>query len=233
MLNFQPWDKLLNQYVDSQGLVNYQAWKEQSPQKLTDWLQQLSLINLKEDNDPNQQLALWLNLYNALTIAQVLKNYPIKSILPKFLGIPNWVALGVFFSRPIYSINKRRYSLNNIEHDILRREFQEPRLHFALVCASVGCPLLRNEAYLGERIQTQLDEDARRFINNPTKVVYDTHSKILYCSQIFKWYRPDFLKVADSLPEYIKTYLAPGLELNAATPIRYLDYNWNLNQRIS
>ena len=233
MLNFEPWDKLLNQYVDCQGLVNYQAWKTQSTQKLTDWLQELSQINPEQYHDPNQQLALWLNLYNALVIAQVLKNYPIKSILPKFLGIPNWIAFLAFFSRPVYSINQRLYSLNNIEHGILRRKFQEPRLHFALVCAAVGCPLLRNEAYVGDRLQTQLDEDARRFINNQNKVLYDTHSKILYCSQIFKWYRQDFLKVADSIPDYLKTYLSPAPEFDAATPIRYLDYNWNLNQRIS
>ena len=233
MVNFQPWDKLLNQYVDGQGLVNYRAWKEQSHQKLTNWLQELSQINPNQYNQPNQQLAFWINLYNALTIAQVLKNYPLKSILPKFLGIPNWLALGAFFSWSVYSINKRRYSLNNIEHNILRQQFQEPRLHFALVCASIGCPLLRNEAYRADRLQTQLDEDARRFINNPHKVLYDSHSKILYCSQIFKWYRQDFLKVADSIPDYLKTYLSRELELDADTPIRYLDYNWNLNERIS
>ncbi len=231
MLNLEPWDKLLNQYVDCQGLINYQAWKTQSTQKLTDWLQELSQINPEQDRDLDQQLALWLNLYNALVIAQVLKNYPLKSILPKFLGIPNWIAFLAFFSRPVYSINQRLYSLNNIEHGILRRKFQEPRLHFALVCAAIGCPLLRNEAYIGDRLQTQLDEDARRFINNQTKVFYDTQSQILYCSKIFKWYRQDFLKVANSIPDYIKTYLSPALELDAATPIRYLDYNWNLNQQ--
>ena len=231
MLNFEPWDKLLNQYVDCQGLVNYRAWNAQSTQKLTDWLQALSQINPEQYHAPNQQLALWLNLYNALVIAQVLKNYPIKSILPKFLGIPNWIAFLAFFSRPVYSINQRLYSLNNIEHGILRRKFQEPRLHFALVCAAVGCPLLRHEAYVGDRLQTQLDEDARRFINNQNKVLYDAHSKILYCSQIFKWYRQDFLKGADSIPDYLKTYLSPAPEINAATPIRYLDYNWNLNQQ--
>jgi hypothetical protein len=231
MLNFQPWDQLLNQYVDSLGFINYHAWKAESTQKLTNWLQELSQIN-PEQYHLNQKLALWLNLYNALVIAQVLKKYPIKSILPQFLGIPNWVAFLAFFSRPVYSINKHYYSLNNIEHNILRK-FQEPRLHFALVCASVGCPLLRNEAYRGDRLESQLDEDARRFINNQNKVVYDPQSKILYCSKIFKWYRQDFLQVADSIPDYLKTYLSFPLELDSATPIRYLDYNWNLNEQIS
>lgn len=232
MFNFQPWNELLNQYVDCQGLVNYKDWKAQSTQKLIDWLTEISQINLQQSDDPEEQLALWINLYNALVIAEVLKKYPLKSILPKFLGIPNWISFFAFFSSPVFDAHQRFYSLNNIEHDILRPQFQDPRLHFALVCASMGCPLLRNEAYMGDRIQTQLDEDARRFINNRNKLFYDNESKILYCSQIFKWYRSDFLKVADSIPDYIKTYLSSPLELDKNTPIRYLKYDWYLNQQI-
>ena len=233
MLNFQPWSELLNQYVDSQGLVDYRAWKTQSSQKLTNWLQELSQIDLEQLSDPKQQLAFWLNLYNALVIAQVLKNYPIKSILPKFLGITNWLAFLAFFSRPVYSIGQRRYSLNDIEHNILRRQFSTPCIHFALVCASVGCPLLRNEAYRPEHLNTQLDEDAQRFICNFSKVSYNTEEQILYCSKIFKWYKQDFLKVSPSIPEYIQTYLSLEVPLNASSPIKYLDYDWSLNQRIS
>jgi hypothetical protein len=233
VLNFQPWDELLHQYVDSSGRVNYQAWKVESIEKLTHWLEQLSRINPEHYSNPNQQLALWINLYNALTIIQVLKHYPIDSILPKFLGIPNWLAFWRFFSRSVYSLNGKSYSLNRIEHKILRPRFQEPRIHFALVCASVGCPLLRQEAYLPERISTQLDEDARRFINNPAKVRYDSESEILYCSQIFKWYKQDFLQTANSIPEYIGTYLSFPVQINDSTPISYLDYDWSLNHRIS
>jgi hypothetical protein len=235
MPDFQPWSELLNQYVDSQGLVNYRAWKTQSTQKLNNWLKELSQTDLEQLqlSDPNQQLALWLNLYNALVIAKVLNNYPIKSILPKFLGIPNWFAFGTFFFRPIYSIDQHRYSLNNIEHDILRRQFSTPCIHFALVCASVGCPLLRNEAYSHDRLETQLDEDAKRFIHNTDKVYYNTEEQTLYCSKIFKWYKQDFLKVSQSIPEYIQTYLSLDIPLTAHTPIKYLDYDWSLNQRIS
>ena len=230
MLDFQPWDELLKQYVNDRGLVDYRTW-EQSPQKLTDWLQTVSQVN-PELLDSNQQLALWLNLYNALTIARVLRKYPIDSILPKFLGIPNWLAFWWFFSRPVYTINSDSYSLSNIEHDILRPQFKEPRIHFALVCASMGCPLLRNEAYWSDRVLTQLDEDARRFINNPDKVYYNSKTQTLYCSKIFKWYKKDFLTLANSVPEYIQNYLV-DTSLNAATPVEYLDYSWKLNQRIS
>ena len=229
---FQPWDELLRRYVDERGLVNYRAWKQQSVLKLTDWLQELSLIDPAQLS-PDEQIALWLNLYNALTIASVLKRYPTESILPKFMGIPNWLAFIAFFARPVYVINQRRYSLSNIEHDILRAKFNEPRIHFALVCASIGCPLLRNEAYTGDRLQTQLHDDATRFINNPDKVYYLPEEQTLYCSKIFKWYKKDFLEVSSSIPEYIQTYWASDISLNASTPIKYLDYDWSLNQRIS
>ena len=226
---FQPWDELLHQYVSDRGLVDYQAWKQST--QLTDWLEELSHID-PQRLSADRQLALWLNLYNALTIKQILDRYPIKSILPKFLGISNWLAFFAFFSRPIYTLNRQRYSLSKIEHDILRQQKCEPRIHFALVCASIGCPLLRNEAYTADRVRIQLDDDAKRFINNPDKVYYDAKQEVLYCSKIFKWYGKDFLKVADSIPEYIQTYLAPKVALNASTPIKYLDYDWSLNRQI-
>jgi hypothetical protein len=233
MLNFEPWNEMLHQYVDSEGRVDYQTWKQESMQKLQQWLDQSSAINLQEYPDPNQQLAFWLNLYNALVIAQVLRVYPIPSIRPQIWGIPNWIAFLRFFSRPVYCLSDRRYSLNQIEHGTIRPQFNDPRIHFALVCAAAGCPLLRNEAYLPDAVQVQLEADASRFINNSAKVRYDTETETLYCSRIFKWYRQDFLKVSASIPAYIQTYLSPNIALSAAPSVRYLDYDWRLNQRIS
>ena len=206
--------------------------RSRSRQKLTDWLQELSEINLESLN-PKQQLALWLNLYNALVIQQVLQNYPLKSILPIFLGIPNWLAFWRFFSRRVYTIDGNRYSLNNIEHDVIRSQFSDPRIHFALVCAAMGCPLLRNEAYQSDRLEAQLEEDAKRFINNSDKVYYDSGDQVLYCSKIFKWYEQDFIQVSESIAEYIQTYSTKDIPLNKSVTIKYLDYDWNLNQRIS
>ncbi len=228
MLNFQPYEELLNLYVDNQGKINYQTWKMRSSDRLNQWLEELSLIDLQKYSD-DKQLALWINLYNALVIAEILKIYPIESIFPKFLGIADPIAFFLFFSRPVY----RGYSLNNIEHDIIRSRFRDPRIHFALVCAALGCPILRNEAYSPENLQFQLDEDAKRFINNPEKVSYDTDNKTLYCSKIFKWYERDFLEIANSIPEYIQTYLSPDIPLKASYTVKYLDYDWRLNQRIS
>lgn len=233
MIDFHPWDALLRQYVDERGRVDYQAWQQEKPQAIFEWISSLDKCNINLDERSNLQLALWLNLYNAFTISTILESYPIDSILPKIFGIPNWLAFLLFFSSRKYLFLGRRYSLGEIERDILQKKFQEPRIHFAIVCASLGCPLLRNGAYLPDRVQEQLDEDASRFINNPDKVSYDSESGTVYCSKIFKWYRQDFLKVSPSVQEYIRSYLETDLPLTASTPIRYLYYDWNLNQRIS
>lgn len=230
MIDFDPWDQMLQQYVDLQGRVDYRAWQAAAAQ-LKDWLRDLSKQNLAEYTAEDQQLAFWINLYNALVIDQVLEIYPIRSIRPVVWGIPNWLSFLRFFQQPVYQMQEQVYTLNRIEHDILRPQFCEPRIHFALVCAAVGCPLLRNGAYYPDRVQTQLEEDAKRFINNPDKVRYD--SSQLYCSKIFQWYQQDFIRNAGSIPQYIQKYLSPGVPLSATTRIRYLDYDWSLNQRIS
>ena len=230
MFNFAPWDTLLHQYVDTQGRVNYSRWKQEQPQAINQWLKNLEPQNHLSNLNPDEALALWINLYNAFTISAILENYPIRSIQPKILGIPNWIAFLGFFLKPAYSFAGKHYSLNQIEHGILRREFREPRIHFALVCASIGCPLLRNSAYEPAQVRQQLEEDASRFINNPHKVRYDAQTGRLYCSKIFKWYQKDFLQVSPSIPEYIRSYLQIEVPIDASTPISYLHYDWNLNQ---
>ncbi|MGB3206996.1 MAG: DUF547 domain-containing protein [Crinalium sp.] len=234
MIDFAVWDSLLQQYVDELGRVDYHAWKTQQPQTLANWLSTLeSFDDITPELTHNQQLALWINLYNAFTISTILERYPLASIRPVVLGIPNWVAFLWFFQRRVYRFSNQTYSLGQIENQKLRSQLQEPRIHFALVCASIGCPLLRNEAYVPEKVIEQLESDAERFINNPDKVRYDAQTQTLYCSKILKWYRQDFLKVADSIPDYIRSYLKPNAPLSASTSIVYLDYDWSLNQRIS
>lgn len=228
------WDTLLKKYVNEQGRVNYVAWKRDEPEVLTNWLSSIATLQINENagaSNINEQLALWVNLYNAFTVATILEKYPIKSVLPRVLGIPNWLGFLWFFQRQIYVVGGKKYSLAEIENKILREKLQEPRIHFAIVCASIGCPLLRAGAYYPDQVLSQLDNDARRFINNPDKVKYDAANNILYCSKIFKWYRQDFLQVAPSIPEYIRSYLNTELPLTASTSVKYLYYDWNLNQQ--
>jgi hypothetical protein len=179
------------------------------------------------DLPPEEHLAFWLNLYNALMVQEVLLRYPIASIRPKILGIPNWLGLLVFLSRPVYRLNGQPLSLNHIEHRKLRATFADPRIHFALVCASVGCPILRNEAYLPGIVEAQLDTDTQRFLNNPEKVRYAADQDILYCSKIFQWYEADFLAAAPSIAAYIAQY---NPQVPKTATVRYLPYNWSLNQ---
>jgi hypothetical protein len=231
MLNFAPWNQMLHQYVNPQGRVDYRTWKE-SAHQLDDWLKDVTTIDPRLLPDPDHQLAFWMNLYNALVIQQVLSQYPIASIQRPILGVPNWMAFFWFFWHPVCRLGDRKYSLNDIEHRVLR-PLGDPRIHFALVCAAIGCPLLRNQSYFPETVQAQLEEDADRFINNPEKVRYDAASQTLYCSKIFKWYRQDFLAVADSIPEYIQPYRAFPDPFPDPLSVKYLNYDWGLNQRMS
>ncbi|HEY9761002.1 MAG TPA: DUF547 domain-containing protein [Trichocoleus sp.] len=229
MIDVSLWDTLLRTYVNDRGQVDYQRWKAEATEVLDTWLASLAPLYL-ENLSQAEALALLLNLYNALTIQQVLRQYPIASIRPKILGVSNWLAFLRFFTKSVYQVNEKSVSLNGIEHGILRKQFVEPRIHFALVCASIGCPLLRPQAYRLETVYDKLEEDAQRFIQNPNKVHYDATSNVLYCSRIFKWYGKDFLKVAPSVPAYIGNYLAPNTPLDKSASIQYLPYDWSLNQ---
>ena len=229
-IDLRIWDELLQRYVDDLGRVNYRRWKAEGGDVLRVWLESLADVDLADFTDADARLALWLNAYNAIAISQVLEVYPIASIRPKVLGIPNWLSFLDFFTRSNSIIGGKKYSLNQIEHAILRPEFAEPRIHFALVCASVGCPLLRRGAYFPESVRTQLEADASRFIHNPDKVRYDAQKKTLYLSKIFKWYEEDFVKAAGSVAEYVGGYLGPEAAVGDGWAIVFLPYDWNLNR---
>ena len=229
-IDFRIWDELLQRYVDDLGRVNYRGWKAEGADVLRVWLESLADVDLADFTDADARLALWLNAYNAIAISQVLEVYPIASIRPKVLGIPNWLSFLDFFTRSNSIIGGKKYSLNQIEHAILRPEFAEPRIHFALVCASVGCPLLRRGAYFPESVRTQLEADASRFLHNPDKVRYDAQKKTLYLSKIFKWYEEDFVKAAGSVAEYVRGYLGPEAAVGDGWAIVFLPYDWNLNR---
>lgn len=229
-IDFRPLDEMLREYV-SAGAVDYKRWQVASIDRLEQWLSDVSAVDI-EQLTRDGAIAFLINLYNALTIRQILQKYPIDSIRPEILGIPNWASFLLFFKGKIYTLNGRSLSLDNIEKDILQQRYSEPRMHFALVCASSGCPLLRSGAYFPEQVNEQLEEDAHRFINNPEKVDYDADRQTLYCSKIFEWYEEDFLKQADSVPQYIQSYLG-NAKIPTTVEIAYLPYSWALNQRTS
>jgi hypothetical protein len=154
----------------------------------------------------------------------IIRNYPLKSIkdIGSRVKIP-------FVNTPwdikFIRIGRKKFDLNNIEHGILREKFKEPRIHFAIVCASVSCPRLLNEAYVGNRINQQLDAQARDFINDKSRNNVSAHAAQL--SQIFNWFGGDFTRNG-TLLDFINRYAS--IKVNKNARITFLDYNWGLNE---
>jgi hypothetical protein len=229
MNDLSVWNQLLRHYVDQAGRVDYEAWSTHHPQTLSRWLAQQSA----DTSGREDHLAHWINLYNAFTIQSVLTAYPIASIRPTLLGQPNWIAFLRFFQRRVHRLGRECFSLEQIENKMLRQITGDPRIHFAIVCASIGCPLLRHEAYTPVGVEEQLEADVNRFINNSAKVRFEPERGVLYCSKIFQWYKADFLAVAPSLSAYILPRLS-GVSAPLHEPrIAFLPYDWGLNQRMS
>ncbi len=221
-LKHEKWTSLLNQYVDSEGHVNYKGIKADED-KLDEYLAVLSANHPEESWDRNDRLAYWINAYNAFTVKLIVKNYPVKSI--KDLG-GNVYKVNTSWDIKFIKIGEETYDLNNIEHDIIRKEFDEGRIHFAVNCASVSCPPLRNEAYLGSRIDEQLDDQVRVFLSDTTKnIVKKDCAKV---SKIFNWFKGDITSGGLSIVEFINKY--SDTKLNKKAKISYQDYDWNLNE---
>lgn len=222
-------DALLQKYVNDEGLVNYKDWKANDEQTVRDYVQMLSKVDPTTLNR-NEKLAYWINAYNALTIQGILEYYPLKSIKDKVsytLGFSIW-------DDYFMNIQGQDYSLNNIEHQILRK-MDEPRIHFAIVCASIGCPELRNSAYTGANIEEQLQEEAVGFFAGDRNFQLDKEAKIAKISSILEWFGEDFGGTDESKLLFIKPFLQNAedqafLEQEGLS-IEYLHYDWNLNEQ--
>ncbi len=235
------WNEMLrrNVVIISQGhasRVNYKNFKADE-KKLNDYLETLSTLK-KEDfekwNQP-ERLAFLFNAYNAFTIKLVLTKYPaLKSIND----------VGSFFSSPwkkkFFKLFGDDCSLDTIEHRMIRKNYKEPRVHFAVNCASIGCPMLFNEAFSPDRLDLQLEQGLKSFLSDPTRNTYNKRSNTLEISKIFDWYAEDFEKgyqgyndVADVMAKYpeLLTNDVPSQKAikNKSVPIKYLNYDWNLN----
>ena len=217
-------NQVLQEHVDK-GKVNYAKLKANS-EKLEAYLDLLAVAKPAEMSY-NAQLAFWINTYNALVIKGVIDHYPTKSVRKV-------KAFGGFFSRLKFQVAEETYSLNQIEHDIIRKEYVIPHVHFALVCASIGCPPLENSVYLPETIEEQLEAVTLKFVTNPEKVRLDRAKRRVYLSQIFKWYKKDFTEGYDGVPDFLADYLPTedaDFVLAEDVKFHYLDYDWTLNDK--
>lgn len=226
------WNDLLARYVDAHGRVDYAGWKESTEdrQKLHAYLARGAQVDPTRDlTDRATALAYWINLYNALTIEGILREYPTSSILAHVrpLGYNIWRDLRL-------EIGGKGHSLEDIEHGILR-PMGEPRIHFAIVCASVGCPRLRNEAYLPSRLEEQLNSNARHFFARNDTFQWSPGNWTLYLSPILQWFADDFGANDAERIATIGPFLADDQDRRVLTStkvrVRHLDYDWRLNGR--
>jgi len=220
--------KVLQSHVED-GLVDYAGFK--SDTLFEQYLQVLAVTDPARLDSREEQLAFWINAYNAYTIKLIIERMPLESIRDISLGLP--ILFGPW-SIDIADIGGMLHTLNEIEHDIIRDQFADPRIHFALVCAALSCPKLREEAYEGSTLNAQLDGDARRFLNDPGRNQFDLEAKTVYLSKIFDWYDSDFEESAGSVRSFISRYVPHDKKLlieSEDPDIEYLPYDWALNTR--
>ncbi len=224
------WSSLLGKYVHD-GSVDYEGLKRQGVTELNNYLATLSSVCAADERAANrdERLAFWINAYNAFTVKLILDHYPVQSI--RSIGLLPLAAFKKKFI-PMPGLGKGDLSLDDIENDILRKQLGEPRIHFAIVCASKSCPKLRSQAYRADAVNLQLDQAARDFIQDSSKNRYDAAKRTFYASSIFKWFREDFERAKGSLAAFIGQYAQPDVAaaLNQGdVHIEFLDYDWSLN----
>ena len=244
------YDAVLKEYVDDKGLVNYQQLKAHS-KRLDAFLTAVAGTKKTEYDiwSENDKIAFWINAYNVYTLKTIIKNYPIKSGFFASLRYPkNSIRqISGVWDKLKFDVTGKKMTLDHIEHNQLRAKFKEPRIHMALVCAALGCPPLRNEAYRGEKLNAQLDDQSKKFMSHNGKFKIDRTKNMVYLSKIFDWFGEDFVKkfkpekgFTDHKDPQRASLNFAGKHLSQADAeylrdkkykIKYLDYDWSLNEQ--
>lgn len=219
-------DRLLNKSVSADGRVNYKAFIKDTV-ALNSYLSILSNTPPDEKTwSKNDQMAFWINAYNAFTIKLITKYYPIKSIKDIGTGIQIPFVNSPWTIR-FFKIGIEKMDLDNIEHGRLRKKFTDPRIHMVLVCASKSCPILLNEAYDPKRLDEQMDKQAKAFLADSFRNKISSDKPQL--SMLFKWYGGDFSKNDGSVLKFINTY--SKVKIKPKAKISYISYDWGLNEQ--
>jgi hypothetical protein len=219
---------ILGKHVKPSG-VDYAGLKK-DPASLTAYLDTLTEVpgSTFKQWPKEQQMAMLINLYNAATLKLVVNNYPLKSIkeIGKLSGGP--------WKQSVVRLFGKNVSLDHIENNLLRPNYKDPRIHFAINCASIGCPALRTEAFQASKLNTQLDEQARAFLHDSTKNRVDTKAGALHLSSIFDWFKGDFVGKSGSVEKFIAPYLDDAERKwveKGGFKTKYTDYDWSLNKQ--
>jgi Protein of unknown function, DUF547 len=213
-VDYKNYATFLKKYVSNLGNVNYDKIKA-NKSEIDAIADQLTDSKPNDKWTKNEKMAYYINLYNVFTIKSIVDNYPVKSIK----DISN------VWDKKIIPQGKILYSLSDIENKILRK-MDDPRIHFAINCASFSCPKLENEVYVTEKLDKQLDAGAKEFINDKNKNQI-TASEIKL-SNIFDWYSGDFKNDSGSVIEFLNKYSKTTIDKNAKK--KFLEYNWSLNK---
>lgn len=210
-------DQVLRQHV-VEGKVNYDGIK-QDP-RFFDYLEILKSTNPDTFASEQEKLAYWINAYNALAIKGILDGRSPSSFFGRIS----------YFKTTDYDVGGRSINLYDLERDIII-PFNEPRIHFAIICASMSCPRLISEAYVASQLDEQLEKNTTLFINNPAKNSFDTEKKIARVSKIFDWFEEDFEKDAGTVQQFLARYVKDKALAQALDTykVKHLDYDWSLN----
>jgi hypothetical protein len=230
--DYSAWGQLLARYYDPARGMSYKALKARDAGTLDGILRQMASVDVASLPRPDQ-LAYWINLYNMSVVDLIADNYPVESI--KDLSTDPIIRLNVF-KKPIVQVKGGKLSLNDIENDKIREGFRDPRIHFAINCAAASCPPIRTEPYVGARIDQQLDDQARRFLNgrHGVRVAKDGDGVTLHATKILDWFGKDFESWGGGKAAFVRRYLTADKQkmIDAAkgdVDFDYDDYSWKLN----
>jgi len=212
--NHNIWDQALLLNVSEEGQVDYNGFMRDSSQ-LYAYFKVLSDNPPKENWTRDEKLAYWINAYNAYTIKLIIDSYPVKSI--KDIKAP--------WDKKFFKIDGEWHSLGELEHKILRK-FGDPRIHFAINCASFSCPVVWNRAYTADNVDAALDEQTKKFINDPTRNTIT--ESVVNVSKIFSWYKKDFKVNGGDVKDFINRY--SEVKITDQPKKGYKDYDWSLNE---
>lgn len=244
---YASWDSDLNKYVDRDGYVNYRSWKV-NRSGLDSFLASVSKISAEDYSQMSkeQKLALWINLYNAGTIKQILDHYPIHKTGLNFYPDSSIRQIDGVWDKYKLQAAGKQVSLSDIENKILRADFKEPLIHFAINCASHGCPKILNRSYKSETVYKEMEASAHGFVNDTNKNRIDIKKQKLELSRIFEWFGDDFkeryggkgIAGRSNRESAVLNFLLKHVDIPHREMIRsnqfalsYRPYDWSLNEQ--
>lgn len=249
--SYEGYTALLQKYVDGEGLVDYGALRtNRGPLDAFNRSMATLPRSAYEAWPEAERLAFWINAYNSITLQRIIDHYPIKKggIIVSLRYPANSIRqIGGVWKELTNTVMGKEITLDSIEHDILRVQFSEPRIHTAIVCAALSCPPLRNEAFTAEGLDVQLDHQSREFFANDERFRVDRNKKRVYLSPILDWFGKDFAgvyntdatvsghgKTEGAVLEFVSRYVGDEdaeFILTADYSVSFLDYDWSLNEQ--